>query len=105
MTTQTLPALTGSEKQIEWATETRRGIIGRLEAGIEVLEERLAEAPEEKRERLLDRIARRRAALSIIRQWTEAKRWINIRTYNREAGDIELTQLLHQDPAWIPLDR
>ena len=69
---EALPTLEGSEKQIAWATEIRLRKLAELE---EMIEEALAEMPEEKK--LIE--AQGREYKAKLLQITKANTWIDIR--------------------------
>lgn len=74
-----LPALTGSDKQIAWASDVRLKLL----AGIPEAAEKLATvgvaSPPEMREAFADQVAATRAAIATIRAAPSAKLWIEQR--------------------------
>lgn len=79
-----LPALTGSNKQIAWASDVRLKLL----AGIPEVAENLATAwvaaTPEKREAFADQVAASRAAMVTIRAATSAKWWIEQRDHTAQ---------------------
>lgn len=83
MTTETLPPLTGSEKQVAWATEIRDGALADLEL-VERMDASRPSMGEPADTKFAQRMTLRPAAIAFLRDVyasrTDARWWIDNRT-------------------------